>query len=649
MKHRSSMPAALKSGIRRLLLVALLLLSLLLFHLHRFGCPRWLAEYALDRSSRGDFLVLAEAVRFSPFRGFALDHLRLFRKGVVGPPAIEADLAVVEIDLPAAIGKRPWVRRVRLSGGILRPDLAASTEKRPPARFDGAVPRLLELNDVQVDGLNIDRCRMNLKGSGYVLELGDVAADVSLENERGTLEGDFSFESRSALLRGDVEINCSPQVFLPIMEFHGMAAGVNIANRFRFQGAAPRAIVTFNRICRPAGRMNLSGSIWLQDFSYRGVDLLRLDSGIRMQFSGTNSVVALDRMVLVRPEGLARGSLSLDKSASGMTVTFDAVSSIEPRAAGMMTGVMTNLFRGTLLFEPPFDVVAHGNIHLGDRLRSRLESEWNCGSLRWGRFKAGNCSFKFRISGSTNIVEDVAATLCGGELSGSGAVVLAGSDSAPPSFRVRGRLSQADFEEFMRCISSDEGRAYRGRLSGEWDLKGTIGPDAAQRLAGSGAVRVKDGLVFMMPIFGGLSAQLSRAIPGLDFVMRQSDAKAKFTIGEGKVQSDRILIEGGVLSLLGAGDYYLDRRLDFVVQVSLFKAHTFMGKIVRIPTYLISKLFEFRLHGTLDEPEWRAVNFSEDLLNRLGLRDEQDDRTEHDEDGGTEAAPPAVKERAGGG
>jgi hypothetical protein len=35
----------------------------------------------------------------------------------------------------------------------------------------------------------------------------------------------------------------------------------------------------------------------------------------------------------------------------------------------------------------------------------------------------------------------------------------------------------------------------------------------------------------------------------------------------------------------------------------------------------LSWLFEFRLRGTIDNPEWYPVNFSRDLLERVGLKD----------------------------
>jgi hypothetical protein len=130
--------------------------------------------------------------------------------------------------------------------------------------------------------------------------------------------------------------------------------------------------------------------------------------------------------------------------------------------------------------------------------------------------------------------------------------------------------------------------------------------------------------VFLFPLFGGLSRYLAGIVPGLDFVLRQTDLKTDFTIADGVVRMDRVLIEGDVFSLLGKGHYDLRDELDFDVQVALMKEHTLVAKVLRALTYPISKLFEFRLRGSLDDPRWYPVNFSTDLLERLGLKGTQD-------------------------
>lgn len=139
-------------------------------------------------------------------------------------------------------------------------------------------------------------------------------------------------------------------------------------------------------------------------------------------------------------------------------------------------------------------------------------------------------------------------------------------------------------------------------------------------VTGDGHVSIKKGRVFMLPLFGGLSRFVTAMIPGLDFILRQSDASCAFVIRDGKITTDKILIEGDIISLIGDGSYDLNGSLEFNVRMQFLKQHTLGGMMLQKVTYPISKLFEFRLHGTLKNPQWYPVNFSSDLLKKVGLK-----------------------------
>ena len=101
---------------------------------------------------------------------------------------------------------------------------------------------------------------------------------------------------------------------------------------------------------------------------------------------------------------------------------------------------------------------------------------------------------------------------------------------------------------------------------------------------------------------------MTKYVPGVDFILEQTDARADFSVRDGKVSSDEILVEGGIITLSGSGDYYFNRNLDFKVKVRLLKKKTVLGKIVQFVTDPISELFEFKLKGTLAEPDWSILH-----------------------------------------
>jgi len=186
-------------------------------------------------------------------------------------------------------------------------------------------------------------------------------------------------------------------------------------------------------------------------------------------------------------------------------------------------------------------------------------------------------------------------------------------------YRVEGSVEDVELKALVAALAGAS-EDYRGRVSGSISLGGVLGTNAVSRAHGEGTVAVRDGQIFRLPLFGGLTYYLTRFVPGLNFVVAQSDAKSSFLIGDGKIHTGEVLVEGDVLSLRGRGEYAFDRSLDFKVQVRLLKHKTVAGKIVQFLTSPISKFFEFRLRGTLDKPRWYVRTFSKDLLVQLGLR-----------------------------
>ena len=67
------------------------------------------------------------------------------------------------------------------------------------------------------------------------------------------------------------------------------------------------------------------------------------------------------------------------------------------------------------------------------------------------------------------------------------------------------------------------------------------------------------------------------------------------------------------MSIRARGSYYFDEKLDFYVRVQLLRKGV-IAKVVNLPTFLVTKLFEFHLGGHLKSPKWRPVNFPKELF-----------------------------------
>lgn len=149
------------------------------------------------------------------------------------------------------------------------------------------------------------------------------------------------------------------------------------------------------------------------------------------------------------------------------------------------------------------------------------------------------------------------------------------------------------------------------------------GDEPLQTVRGAGRMRVASVRLYSLPVFEPLADFLNRLLPGLNVGGNRTDADAEWQASDGRLRLDPITVNGDVLSLIGRGAYAFTNSLDFDIQVKLMKDSTFLGRTVRILTFPVSKLFEFRLRGTTDNPRWYPVNFSSDVLEKILYRPRQ--------------------------
>ena len=139
----------------------------------------------------------------------------------------------------------------------------------------------------------------------------------------------------------------------------------------------------------------------------------------------------------------------------------------------------------------------------------------------------------------------------------------------------------------------------RGQLSGtyEWSVQ----RDDTRTMRGAGEIKVANGDVFAIPIFGPLSGLVAAIIPGGGYSVAKQ-ATASFTIADGVIHTDDFKVSGKLFGMLGHGDiHFLDNKLDFDVRIQASGPG-----VVLTPVY---KLFEYKGDGPLSKPNWHPKRF----------------------------------------
>ncbi|MBN1556961.1 MAG: hypothetical protein JW951_02305 [Lentisphaerae bacterium] len=589
------------------------------------GFPGWLERRILGRLSPRGMTLEASRIRLDHRGGLAFRDVALYRQGVVGPPFFEAARVNAALEPAALVRSDTPLWTVRGVEAVFRGEQrdrragdAARTALAPPPRETRddarAGPRQtsgvrIELQAFDFWGLPLESLEGVLWRSESAVALEDINARVRGDGG-GPVRGALRYTPREALLTGRLETGFDPRLALPFVRAAEVPALARVIERFRFDGPPPRFDLAFSRARGQRGGVYaLEGRYWMEACAYNEVPALRVDGRLQIDATATNTVVALDPMLVVREEGIARGGLSVRYPPG--EVVFHGRSGIDPDALLAMTGALKGRTTPWRCHGPAV-IEAQGRVGLRPGARTAFEADMACRDVELAGYRAETAAFTLEVRGRTNRLNGVRGTLYGGAFEGDATFVRPATPTGSVRYVVSASLHDANFEPVAAVLTADAQKAVEGRLSGNIRVAGLMGAGRGRSVAGRGSLKIVRGRLFLLPLFGELSDFLTKTIPGLDFVLRQSDARADFRIAGGGVHSDKVRIEGDILSLVGAGRCGFDGALDFDVQLTFMKEHTLVARLLRTVTYPLSKLLEFRLSGTVDEPHWYPVHWPGD-------------------------------------
>ena len=118
---------------------------------------------------------------------------------------------------------------------------------------------------------------------------------------------------------------------------------------------------------------------------------------------------------------------------------------------------------------------------------------------------------------------------------------------------------------------------------------------------GSGHARLRDGLLWDVPMFAFMSPVLNTVSPGLGN-SRAKEAAAQFIITNGVITTDSLLIRSTMMRLQYAGTVDLEQNVDARVTAQLLRNTPVVGSVVSAVLWPVSKIFECHVTGQLGEP-----------------------------------------------
>lgn len=230
--------------------------------------------------------------------------------------------------------------------------------------------------------------------------------------------------------------------------------------------------------------------------------------------------------------------------------------------------------------------------------------------------------FKFvDLTGGYSLNDDVIAIdaemkgICGGKVKLSTTVFCEKFEEDKARFKIKGSYRDGSLKELADALSFDLGDR-KGDVSIDLDISGDFSTNIWKTVNGKGKIEVTNGHLARMKLFSGLTESLAKRVPGVSFLVDQTQASADVVFKNGVLTTENLYIDGGMISIKGWGSYDISQDdLDFVIRVQFTREESIAGKIVHYLTLPFTKLLlEFKVSGPIDNPKWENIQIVDRIL-----------------------------------
>jgi hypothetical protein len=348
-----------------------------------------------------------------------------------------------------------------------------------------------------------------------------------------------------------------------------------------------------------------AGRLALTNFTVRGETVGSVESAFRY----TNRVLEFFHPRLqTGAQRMTADGIAADFNSWRIYFT-NGFSTADPRAVARAIGPKVGEVMEPYRFGQPCQARVNGYAPLRGTDDADLWFEADGAPFEWLKLKTSRITGKIHWLGKTLILTNLTAAFYGGDANG-----FAHFDFRPKQgsdFEFTANARNANVHLLATDLSSPTNH-LEGVLSGRFVMTSANSEDR-RTWNGYGQVNLHDGLIWDVPIFGILSPVLNTFVPGLGS-SRATDAAARFDMTNGVIFADDLEIRSTMMRLQYAGTVDLQSRVNARVTAQLLRDTWVVGPLLSTALWPVSKLFEYKITGTLQRPQSEPVYIPKFLL-----------------------------------
>ena len=601
------------------LALTLALAGVVLLYVIGQNVPAPLVHRLSEALSSDDYLCRIGRATYSLKSGLHLYQVKAFPKRVADTALVSADEVALDVSLQPQLPLSERIRGVTIRNISMpsRPPKQAETNS-PPPQLPTVAPFPLTIEKANILGIQAERLSATVSLANPQISVTDVAILWPDKAFTMNVAGYVTVNFATRLVDGNAKGQAFPANIMPLL------AALH-------SHAAIRHVNSFSKIERPVNaEATFSVNIDNSDFSL----LLALDVGpctyrtVPMKYAkgtlgayGTNiyTTVVVGPLQAESATGPLGGTLVYREETE--SVAFDATASMDIHELATVVDILQHGELKPILCDTPPTVTAKGIVGADRKstITNDLTGHIDLPSGSIFKLPVKNVTSDFAVKGDSALFENVSgSSASGGKIAGSIDFFFPGGATNATLFSTRATFANVDLSDLERTFNLTT-NARAGLVSGSVSLVGHAGDRTAASLAGEGKLHIRDGLINRMPLFAGFTDYLVHTIPGVSALVNQSSGSMDFTIEDGVLRTDNLLVEGDLFSMQGRGTCNLDtEHLDFLVRANIFKQKTWAGRITHLVTMPFTRLLlEFKVFGTLDKTDWSYVSIIEKITDSI--------------------------------
>lgn len=305
---------------------------------------------------------------------------------------------------------------------------------------------------------------------------------------------------------------------------------------------------------------------------------------------------------------LWRGTQHLRADALAANFRIDRIyitngfSSVEPMVVAHCLGPITTRTLEPYVFREPPVVHVNGYAPLRGSRDVDLWFDVDGGPFEWWKIKIPQIVGQVHWFGDSLVLTNMQLKAYDGAAAGFALFDFSRDPGTDVQFTLG--LTNADLRLLLADLSPHTNN-LEGRIGGQLVITNANSADDLS-WNGHGQVRLRDGLIWALPVFGVLSKPLDALSPGLGSA-RMSEGTARFGITNTVIYSDNFEMRAPTMRLHYDGRVDLEGRVDARIEASPLRDALVIGPVLSVMLWPMSKLFEYKITGTLSEPKSQPV------------------------------------------